>query len=74
MSTDDRRRSVSNAELILVIKSHKDPAVKASEVAKEVGLTSTRVNQILKELEESGLVKSKRFGSGKAWWVPRRVS
>lgn len=72
MSANKNSRSVSDSELIQVIKSHPHPAVKASEVADEVGLTGTRVNQILGELEEEGLVRSKRFGSGKAWWVPDR--
>lgn len=70
MSTSNDRRSVTDAELIEVIKTHPDRAVKASEVADEVGLTSTRVNQLLRELETDGLVQSKSFGSGLGWWVP----
>lgn len=71
MSAQNDRRSVSDAELISVIKAHEDPAVKASEVAQEVGLTSTRVNQLLGELEEQEIVESKTFGSGLGWWVVR---
>jgi len=73
MSADTSRRTVSDAELVDLVKSHDDPVVKSSEIAREVGLTGTRVNQILAELESDGLVKSKRFGSGKGWWVPERV-
>lgn len=74
MTAEGRGRSVSDVELVQAIKRHPDPAVKNSEVAAEVGLTSTRVNELLGELEEEGIVTSKRFGSGKAWWVSENVA
>lgn len=69
MSAEGRNRSVSDAELIEAVKRHPDPAVKSSEVATEVGLTSTRINELLGQLEHQGFLESKRFGSGKGWWV-----
>lgn len=72
MSAEGRDRSVSDAELIQAVKRHPDPAVKSAEVAAEVGLTSTRVNELLGELERDGFLESKRFGSGKGWWIVRQ--
>ena len=73
MSADNRNRSVSDSELIAAVKSHDDPAVKVSELEESLGLTGTRINQLLNDLEEQGVVASKRFGSGRGWWVPDRA-
>lgn len=71
MATQRGRRKVTDSEILECIKSHPDPAVKSSEIAEEVGLTSTRVTQILNQLEEEGFVERKQFGSGLGWWISR---
>jgi len=70
MSGNSSRRSVRDDELIEAVKSHSDPVVNAAELRDDIGLTDTRINQLLNELEENGIVESKQVGSGKAWWVP----
>lgn len=67
-----RTRSVSDAEIIEAIKDSADPVVGASEVADTVGLTRQRVNELLNNLEDEGLLRSKQLGSGVAWWLADR--
>jgi DNA-binding IclR family transcriptional regulator len=71
MSTRGKDRSVSDAELIKAIKHHPDPAVKSTELAEQLPLTSTRINELLKSLESEGILKKKSFGSANGWWVAR---
>lgn len=73
MSTRGKDRSVTDPELIQAVKSHPDPAVKARELSEQLGLSSTRISQLLNELEEDGMVMKKKFGSGYGWWVPKRI-
>jgi len=71
MSTRGKERSVSDAELIQAIKRHPDPAVKSIELAEQLPLTSTRINELLKSLESEGILRKKLFGSANGWWVAR---
>ena len=73
MSTRGKDRSVSDSELVSAIKSHPDPVVKPTELSKQLPLSSTRIGQLLNELEEDGVVTKKQFGSGYGWWIPDRV-
>jgi predicted transcriptional regulator len=69
MSTRGKDRSVSDSELVQAIKCHPDPAVKSTELAEQLPLTSTRINELLKSLESEGILKKKSFGSANGWWV-----
>ena len=70
MGIADNGQKVSDGELLQAVQDHPDPVVSNIELADEIPITSTRINQRLTRMESKGLVKSKRFGSGKAWWVP----
>ena len=71
MGSRGKDRSVSDMELIQAIKSHPDPAVKTTELSEQLPLTSTRINELLKSLEEDGILEKKSFGSANGWWVVR---
>jgi len=71
MSTRGKDRSVSDEELIQAIKQHPDPAVKSTELAEQLPLTSTRINELLKPLESRGILRKKSFGSANGWWVAK---
>jgi len=73
MSTRGKDRSVSDSELIRTIKQHPDPAVKSTELAEQLPLTSTRINELLKSLEDDGILRKKSFGSANGWWIARNV-
>lgn len=59
-----------NEDVIDVMESHKDLFVTAGEIAEEIGVTSTTVNDRLHELEEENKVKRKEVGANAVvWWV-----
>lgn len=70
MGVANNGQKVTDGELLEAVKEHPDPVVSNTELAQETPITSTRVNQRLSRMESQDLVKSKRLGSGKAWWVP----
>ncbi|WP_153952817.1 winged helix-turn-helix domain-containing protein [Halosegnis longus] len=70
MGAANNGQKVTDGELLQAVKDHPDPVVSNTELSENIPLTSTRVNQRLARMESQGLVKSKRLGSGKAWWVP----
>jgi len=72
MSSRGKDRSVSDIELIQAIRDHSDPAVKTTELAEQLPLTSTRINELLKPLEDEGILQKKSFGSANGWWISRR--
>lgn len=59
---------VEDDELVTAISSVNGPFATAVEVAEEVGLSPERVRERLKELEDRGVLESKRAGSAKAYW------
>ena len=48
-----------NEDVIEAMESHKDLFVTAGEIAEEIGVTSTTVNERLHELKEEGKVERK---------------
>lgn len=64
-----RPRTFKNTEVIEVMESHQDAFVTASEIAEEIGVTSTAITTRLNELEEEGRVDKKEMGGNTiAWW------
>jgi len=60
----------SDIKYLRAIISHPDPAVTATEVGDEVGVTQQGAHSKLSDLEERGLVRSKKTGSrSRIWWV-----
>lgn len=69
MSKPGPDKTVSDAEIIEIIQSTREPFSTASEIASAVGLTPEQTNVRLKKLEKQNLVESKQVGQGKGWWV-----
>lgn len=60
---------VTDDELIQAIEQIEEPVASASELAEQVGLTRTAVNERLKELLDEDRVEKKDVGRGYVWWV-----
>jgi predicted ArsR family transcriptional regulator len=60
---------VTDDELIQAIQQVEEPVASASELAEQVGLTRTAVNERLKELLDEDRVEKKDVGRGYVWWV-----
>ena len=64
-----RKRTVSDAEILAVFDGSADPVLSAPEVAEGLPIGKTGTYQRLRELQSDGLVKSKKIGQGRAWWL-----
>ena len=68
-----RRKTISDEEFLRVISTiqneESDPVITSSELADEVPLGRQGVYQRLEELESQDLVRSKKVGTGRAWWL-----
>ena len=65
-----RPKKVSDAEILRVMREHPDKAVTATEIAEEIGITSTGLLNRLNELAEGGYVHKKRAGANAVVWWP----
>lgn len=62
---------VSNEELLEIFRESKDPVLTASEVAQHVSIKRRSVYDRLRNLEDSGELKSKKVGGRTTvWWLP----
>jgi predicted ArsR family transcriptional regulator len=59
----------SEADVFRALNEHDDFALSIPELSDLLGCSDPTVRKRLTNLEENGLVQSKRFGSGKAWRV-----
>lgn len=66
-----REKTMTDAEIVDVIRQHPDRAVTATEVADRVDMTNTGVLKRLNQLAENDQLTRKKVG-GRAvvWWVP----
>lgn len=63
-------QAVSNREILLFFVETPDPAFTAKEVAKEFEKTRQWADNLLEDLTDSGLLKSKNPGGGsKFYWI-----
>lgn len=63
-------QEVSDDELLAAVRTHKDPAVTASDIAERVGLTSQAVNKRLPRLVEQGYLRKKEVGAAAVvYWL-----
>jgi DNA-binding Lrp family transcriptional regulator len=69
MSKPGPKQRVSDDRIVWAIKQANGPAASTSEIAEEVGLSTTQTRERLGELKRANIVESKKFGSGKGWWV-----
>lgn len=73
--SDESRRGpkpqVSDEELLSIFEKSPDPVLTASEVAEHVSIARRGVYDRLRQLEESGILESKKVGGRTTvWWYP----
>lgn len=62
-------REVTYERLLLEFLLTADPALFASELAENLPVGTTRVNQLLDELEDDGFVTSKHASGRRLFWL-----
>lgn len=62
-------RTVRDERLLLEFIVSPEPAFFASEIAENVPLSRTQVNDRLDQLEDAGLVTSKHASARRLWWI-----
>lgn len=66
-----REPMITDDEILEVFKSNPDPALTTSELAEVLPIGRRGILDRLKELEEQGVLKSKKVGGrSKIWWYP----
>lgn len=68
-----RDRVVTDVDILEAFVVHPDPALSAPEVAEDVEMSRQGVDSRLRELEEDGLVGTKKVGArARIWWITDR--
>ena len=68
-----RDKTVGDERFLQILLEADDPVLGTTEIADIVGFsTNTGAQNRLDELEDRGLVGSKRIGNGLAWWITDR--
>ena len=63
-------QEVTDDELLAAVRTHKDPAVTANDIADRVGLTSQAVNKRIPRLVEEGYLRKKEVGAAAVvYWL-----
>lgn len=69
-----RKPKVTNDEILDVFRSSSDPVLTTSEVASEFDITHRGVRDRLEQLEDNGLLESKKVGAKAiVWWDPEHT-
>jgi predicted transcriptional regulator len=66
-----RKPTVDDRTLLIHIAVTPDPFVSTSELADFYGMSTQGMGQRLRDLEDRGLIRSKKAGSGNAWFLSR---
>jgi uncharacterized membrane protein len=67
--TGGRKPVVTDKQILRLFTEADDPVLSAPELADELPISKTGVYKRLRDLDERGLIDSKKFGQGKAWWI-----
>lgn len=63
-------KKISEQDILLVFDKYHEPFLTAPELADELGVTRQAVSYRLKQMEDKGLVSSKRTGARAiGWWA-----
>jgi len=62
-------RQATNKQILLEVRNHYSPAVGASEVAERIEVSRQTVDRHLRELDEEGLVNTRKIGRVRVWWL-----
>lgn len=61
--------TVSDDEILSVIRSHEDPVVSTAEVAEDLPIGHQGTLNRLGDLRDGGYVHTKLVGNARAWWL-----
>ncbi|PHQ38026.1 hypothetical protein DJ69_13905 [Halorubrum persicum] len=64
-----RKETISDKEILIILRSATDPVLTTSEVAEETGFSLNGIRKRLYSLEEKGLVNEKKAGNSPVWWI-----
>jgi predicted transcriptional regulator len=64
-----RNPVISDKQILRPFVTSNEPVLTAPEIAKKLPISKTGVYKRLRNLDENGLVNSKKIGRGKAWWI-----
>ena len=64
-----RSRETSNEEFLVEFYLHDDPALVAIEAADVLNMTRQGLHDRLKELEDNGMLHSKKPGRDRIYWL-----
>jgi DNA repair protein RadC len=64
-----RKKTVSDQEILKVFVQTADPFLSTNEVSENIPLRENGTYRRLMELKERDLLKSKKVGQGRAWWI-----
>ena len=64
-----RKPTVEDTTVIREIALARGPAVFAVELTGPLGMSRQGVDKRLRDLEERGLVRSKKAGRARMWWI-----
>ncbi|TKX45176.1 winged helix-turn-helix domain-containing protein [Halorubrum sp. ARQ200] len=64
-----RKETISDKEILIILKSATDPVLTTSELADETGFSLNGIRKRLYSLEEKGLVDEKKAGNSPVWWI-----
>ncbi|WP_247377894.1 winged-helix domain-containing protein [Halorientalis brevis] len=60
---------MSDDKILTIIADATDPVLSAPEIADQLTIGEQGTYQRLQDLEDRGLVESKKIGQGRAWWI-----
>lgn len=70
-----RKPKITNEDILTVFRLSSDPVLTTSEVASEFEITHRGVRDRLEQLEEQGLLESKKVGARAiVWWDPEYIT
>ncbi len=70
-----RKPKITDDEILAVFRSSSDPVLTTSEVSSEFDITHRGVRDRLEQLEENGLLESKKVGARAiVWWDPEHIT
>ena len=69
MATPGPDRQATNRQILKEIRNHYSPAVGASEIADRIEVSRQTVDRHLRELDDEGLVSTRKIGRVRVWWL-----
>lgn len=64
-----RNPVITDKQILRHFVKSNDPVTTAPELAEKLPISKTGVYKRLRNLDEKGLINSKKIGRGKAWWI-----